>query len=207
MSQLCTGTLLKHQTVTLMHSHRFDAQSGIGQWARTVNADVTDNTPALKTLWHTAPDWLASLPLQQSMHLDQGGDAAEPDVTRLQLSNAHDPKLAAGLRYGWRHWLTLLDMHRPSKTAPANPCSDAQAVALLKAFTEFSVLCAVREGPLGVVQLNAQVEHALGALAQPGVDAAVGQHFGDEGARHDGAFVHVEGHALQPGFVREVGGR
>jgi len=158
MSQLCTGTLLQCQTVTLIHSHRFDAKSGIGQWARNVNADVADNTPALKALWNAAPDWLATRPLQQSIE----GDAAEPDVTRLQLASASDPKLAVGLRYGWRNWLALLDAHRPSKTVPAAPCSDAQAVALLKAFTEFCVLCAVREGPLGVVQLNAQVEHALG---------------------------------------------
>ena len=158
MSQLCTGSLLKAQTVTLIHSHRFDAQSGIGQWARTVNADVADNTHALKALWNAAPDWLANLPLQQSIE----GDMPEPDVTRLQLTSANDPKLAVGLRYGWRNWLALLDAHRPSKTVPAAPCSDAQAVALLKAFTEFCVLCAVREGPLGVVQLNAQVEHALG---------------------------------------------
>ncbi len=158
MSQLCTGSLLQHQTVTLIHSHRFDAKSGIGQWARAVNADVADNTPALKALWQVAPDWLATLPLQQSIE----GDAAEPDVTRLQLTSTSDPKLAVGLRYGWRNWLALLDAHRPSKTAPAKPCSDAQAVALLKGFTEFCVLCAVREGPLGVTQLNAQVEHALG---------------------------------------------
>ena len=158
MSQLCTGALLQHQTVTLIHSHRFDAKSGIGQWARTVNADVADHTPALKALWNAAPDWLATLPLQQSIE----GDAAEPDVTRLQLANASDPKLAVGLRYGWRHWLALLEAHRPSKTATAAPCNDTQAVALLKAFTEFCVLCAVREGPLGVVQLNTNVEHALG---------------------------------------------
>ncbi|BDU58913.1 RecBCD enzyme subunit RecD [Limnohabitans sp. MORI2] len=158
MSQLCTGSLLKAQTVTLIHSHRFDAKSGIGQWARTVNADAADNTPALKTLWNAAPDWLATLPLQQTID----GDTPEPDVTRLQLTSASDPKLAVGLRYGWRNWLALLDAHRPSKTAPAAPCSDAQAVELLKAFTEFCVLCAIREGPLGVVQLNAQVEHALG---------------------------------------------
>ena len=162
MSQLCTGRLLQHQTVTLVHSHRFGAKSGIGQWARAVNADVADNTPALKALWKDAPDWLATLPLQQSMHLDEGGDTPEPDVTRLQLSSASDPKLAVGLRYGWRNWLALLDAHRPSKTAPAAPCSDAQAVALLNAFTEFCVLCAVREGPLGVTQLNTHVEHALG---------------------------------------------
>jgi exodeoxyribonuclease V alpha subunit len=158
MSQLCTGSLLKAQTVTLIHSHRFDVKSGIGQWARAVNADAADNTPALKTLWNAAPDWLATLPLQQTID----GDTPEPDVTRLQLTSANDPKLAVGLRYGWRNWLALLDAHRPSKTAPAAPCSDAQAVELLKAFTEFCVLCAVREGPLGVVQLNAQVEHALG---------------------------------------------
>ena len=162
MSQLCTGSLLQHQTVTLIHSHRFDAKSGIGQWARAVNADAADNTPALKALWKDAPDWLATLPLQQSMHLDEGGDTPEPDVTRLQLTSASDPKLAVGLRYGWRNWLALLDAHRPSKTAPAAPCSDVQAVALLNAFTEFCVLCAVREGPLGVTQLNTQVEHALG---------------------------------------------
>jgi exodeoxyribonuclease V alpha subunit len=158
MSQLCTGSLLKAQTVTLIHSHRFDAKSGIGQWARAVNADVSDNTPALKALWKDAPDWLATLPLQQSIE----EDSAEPDVTRLQLASASDAKLAVGLRYGWRNWLALLDAHRPSKTTPAAPCSDAQAVALLKAFTEFCVLCAVREGPLGVTQLNTQVEHALG---------------------------------------------
>jgi exodeoxyribonuclease V alpha subunit len=167
MSQLCTGTLLPHQTVTLIHSHRFDAQSGIAQWARTVNAHVADNTPALKALWNAAPDWLATLPLQQSMDLGERGEAAEPDVTRLQLTRASDPKLAVGLRYGWRNWLALLDAHRPSKTAPAAPCNDAQALALLKAFTEFCVLCAVREGPLGVVQLNAQVEHALGLGQSP----------------------------------------
>jgi exodeoxyribonuclease V alpha subunit len=163
MSQLCTGSLLKAQTVTLIHSHRFDAKSGIGQWARTVNADVADNTPALKALWNAAPDWLATLPLQQTIE----GDAAEPDVTRLQLTSASDPKLAVGLRYGWRNWLALLEAHRPSKTKAAAPCSDAQAVALLKAFTEFCVLCAVREGPLGVTQLNAQVEHALGLGQSP----------------------------------------
>jgi exodeoxyribonuclease V alpha subunit len=163
MSQLCTGSLLKAQTVTLIHSHRFDAKSGIGQWARAVNADATDNTPALKALWNAAPDWLATLPLQQSIE----EDTAEPDVTRLQLNSASDPKLAVGLRYGWRNWLALLEAHRPSKTKAAAPCSDAQAVALLKAFTEFCVLCAVREGPLGVTQLNAQVEHALGLGQSP----------------------------------------
>ena len=163
MSQLCTGALLRAQTVTLTHSHRFDAQSGIGQWAQAVNHTSTNNTPALKALWKVAPDWLASLPLQQRLD----GDTPEPDVTRLQLSSANDPQLAVGLRHGWHTWLALLDAHRPSKTRPAAPCSDAQAWALLNAFTEFCVLCAVREGPLGVIQLNSTVERALGLGDSP----------------------------------------
>jgi exodeoxyribonuclease V alpha subunit len=158
MSQLCTGSLLRHQTVTLLHSHRFHAQSGIGHWAKAVNHNEADNTPALKALWKAAPDWLATLPVQQSLD----GDTPQADVTQLQLASAHDAKLGVGLRYGWRHWLALLEPHRSSHAHTAQACSDAQAVELLKAFTEFCVLCAVREGPLGVVQLNAQVEHALG---------------------------------------------
>jgi exodeoxyribonuclease V alpha subunit len=123
-----------------------------------VNHASANHTPALKALWKAAPDWLASLPLQQRLD----GDMPEPDVTRLQLSSASDPQLAVGLRHGWRKWLALLDAHRASKTRDAMPCSDAQALNLLKAFTEFCVLCAVREGPLGVTQLNTHIERALG---------------------------------------------
>ena len=158
MSQLCTGTLLQHQTVTLVHSHRFHDQSGIGHWAKAVNHNEADNTPALKALWKTTPDWLATLPVQQSID----GDTPQADVTQLQLASAHDAKLGVGLRYGWRNWLALLEPHRSSHAHTAHPCSNAQAVALLQAFTEFCVLCAVREGPLGVTQLNTHVAHALG---------------------------------------------
>ena len=52
---------------------------------------------------------------------------------------------------------------------------------------------------------GAQVEHLLGVFTQPEIDAAVRQQLGDEAARHDGALVHVERHALQPGLARQVG--
>ncbi|MPM61604.1 hypothetical protein SDC9_108464 [bioreactor metagenome] len=42
-------------------------------------------------------------------------------------------------------------------------------------------------------------------IAQPFVDAAVGQQLGDEAARHDGAFVDIERHTLQPRLACEVG--
>ncbi len=158
MAQLCTGSLLRAQTVTLTYSHRFAAQGGIGQWAQAVNAHVPDNTSALQTLWTAAPDWLGTLP--RSANATDA--AAAPDVTRLELSHANDHKLAAGLRHGWHEWLTLLRPHLSNASKPYTPCTDAHALALLKAFTQFSVLGAVREGPLGVVQLNTQIEKALG---------------------------------------------
>jgi exodeoxyribonuclease V alpha subunit len=152
MSQLCTGTLLQNQTVTLTQSHRFNANSGIGKWAQAVNAQhKLDNTAELKALWHEAPDWIATL--ADDSH----------DVTRLQLPLASDPKLAAGLKQGWKNWLALLaEVSASNSISTPASCNDAQALALLNAFSEFCVLCALRDGPLGVTQLNAHVEQALG---------------------------------------------
>lgn len=164
MSQLCTGELLRAQTVTLTHSHRFDAASGIGQWAQAVNADSQDNAVAVQALWNAAPDWLSTLQTSTFEDAMEGPELATQmhQVTRLQLSNAHDTKLAPALRYGWRHWLSLLNEYRADISEQTSACTDSQANDLLKTFSEFSVLCAVREGPFGVTQLNAHIEKALG---------------------------------------------
>ena len=156
MAQLCAGPLLTAQTVTLTQSHRFDAQSGIGRWAQAIQNVQAPDTSALATLWQEAPDALA--------------DPAWPaDVTRLTWRRAQDPQLAPLLRAGWHRWLQALAPHRSDADphARAQPCSDAQAAALLQAFGSFCVLCALREGPLGVRQLNAQAERALGLGASP----------------------------------------
>ena len=164
MSQLCTGELLRAQTVTLTHSHRFDAASGIGQLAQAVNADSQDNVAAVQALWNTAPDWLSTLQTSTFEDAMKGPELASQmhQVTRLQLSNAHDTKLAPALRHGWRHWLSLLNEYRADISEQTSACTDSQANDLLKTFSEFSVLCAVREGPFGVTQLNAHIEKSLG---------------------------------------------
>jgi exodeoxyribonuclease V alpha subunit len=41
-------------------------------------------------------------------------------------------------------------------------CTDAQALAALQDFAEFQMLCAVREGPWGVQQLNRRIATGLG---------------------------------------------
>ena len=167
MSQLCTGELLRAQTVTLTHSHRFDAASGIGQWAQAVNADNQNNAASIQALWNAAPDWLSTLPNNASEDSKQDSGQTDPlhQVTKLQLHNAHDTKLAQALAFGWRHWLSLIDSHRTNTFEKITACTDSQAIDLLKSFNEFSVLCAVREGPFGVTQLNAHIEKALGFTA------------------------------------------
>lgn len=164
MSQLCTGELLRAQTVMLTHSHRFDATSGIGKWAQAVNADNQDNAAAVHALWNAAPDWLGTLQTSAFEDAMEGPELATQmhQVTRLQLSNAHDTKLAPALRHGWRHWLSLLNEYRADISEQTSACTDSQANDLLKTFSEFSVLCAVREGPFGVTQLNAHIEKAIG---------------------------------------------
>ena len=161
MSQLCTGTLLRAHTVTLTHSHRFVANSGIGKWAQAVNAEHTSQE-VIRDIWRAAPDWLTT---QAATNPANGNPRTEEEpthaVTRLELQSAQDAKLGNVLRQGWRHWLSLLEAHRTHTAKPALTCNDEQAIALLETFSEFCVLCAVREGSFGVTQLNAHIEKAL----------------------------------------------
>ncbi|MNV19701.1 hypothetical protein D3C71_1105770 [compost metagenome] len=53
---------------------------------------------------------------------------------------------------------------------------------------------------------RAQVQHLAGVVAQVLVSPPIDQQFGNEAARHDGAFVHVERYTLQPGLLCEIGG-
>ncbi|PKO61228.1 MAG: exodeoxyribonuclease V subunit alpha [Betaproteobacteria bacterium HGW-Betaproteobacteria-18] len=132
------GSPLAQQTVMLRLSHRFADNSGIGQWARAVNAG---DSASVARLWQQAPTW----------HLD-----AHDSVTRLQPGQAHDPRLQALVQHGWQAWLQQLEPFKNSA------CSDAQALAALHAFASFQVLCAVRDGPWGVASLNQHIAASLG---------------------------------------------
>jgi len=135
-----TGSALAQQTVMLRHSHRFAANSLIGQWASAVNAG---DKPAVSALWDHTPAWRPDQPAS---------------VTRLQPGTGHTAGLAALARVGWQQTLASLQALQTTQAA----CSDAQALALLKALGRFQVLCALREGPWGVLALNRSLAHALG---------------------------------------------
>ena len=133
-----TASPLAQQTIMLRHSRRFSDESGIGQWAKAVNAGDTD---AVRNHWRHTPVWSA---------------VAQVSVDRLTIERAHDRPLLALIRQGWQPCLAALH------TIPPSGSTDDQAVNALSAFSRFQVLCAVREGPWGVATLNRVMASALG---------------------------------------------
>jgi exodeoxyribonuclease V alpha subunit len=132
------GSALAQQTVMLRLSHRFSEDSGIGLWAKAVNAG---DTATVQNLWREAPTWAHD---------------SKASVDRLQLQHSNDRNLIALVRQGWEPYLSEI------QHAKQGVCSDEQALKVLKAFSQFQVLCAVRDGPWGVVALNRLIASALG---------------------------------------------
>jgi exodeoxyribonuclease V alpha subunit len=132
------GSLLAQQTVTLRFSRRFKDDSGIGLWAKAVNmGDVSE----VKRLWRATPEYAV------------GSDAV---VDRLQCTTPHDRQLTDLVKAGWSEWLAQMNALR------TEPCTDKHALMALKAFAQFQVLCAVRDGPWGVDLLNQRIAQSLG---------------------------------------------
>jgi exodeoxyribonuclease V alpha subunit len=78
----------------------------------------------------------------------------------LEPQQAWDTLLAALVQSGWHLWREQL------QSLGEQPCSDAQALALLQALARFQVLCALREGPWGVNSLNRAIGQVLGIATE-----------------------------------------
>ena len=133
---------LAQQTVMLRHSHRFSDQSDIGQWALAVNAGDAD---AVRRHFRQTPVWSAR------------HDAC---VDRLTIARSHDPALFALIRQGWQPCLS--ELQKAQREVQHGVYADAQALKVLRALSHFQVLCAVRDGPWGVITLNRLIASALG---------------------------------------------
>ncbi|RVU41359.1 exodeoxyribonuclease V subunit alpha [Rheinheimera riviphila] len=134
--------LLEQQLVMLRTSHRFGADSGIGQLATAVN--LGDDTTALQILQQPPADlrWLQFSPESADFsHLVQHGSPHQ------------------ALAEGFAGYLALV------KNPPAATASSAEydrwALAVLQKFASFQVLAAVRQGKFGVEQLNARIAAIL----------------------------------------------
>jgi len=132
------ASVLAQQTAMLRLSRRFRDDSGIGIWAKAVNAG---DGSMVKGLWRDCQAW----------QRDSGAV-----VDRLRPGSAHDTQLGALVQSGWQAWLQQV------RALGALACSDAQALQALQAFGSFQVLCAVREGPWGVTLLNQRIALGLG---------------------------------------------
>jgi exodeoxyribonuclease V alpha subunit len=130
-------------------SRRFDADSAIGQWAKLINEGQQQ---ALKAHWQALPT-ADALPSNASPEMQRW-----PDAWRGRSQGQLQSEVVKALQQGWAHWLTLL---RPLQQVDA-VCDNAQALQLLSSFSEFQVLCALRQGAWGVQALNERIAVALG---------------------------------------------
>lgn len=142
-------------------SHRFSADSGIGRLAEAVNSG---DWPAVQAVAAAGYPDVAFTPVYrgddaalQALVLD-GAPQGFPDAGRHRTLRGKT--LAAPV--GFRHYLEVLRDARPGADA-GQPAMDAWALAVLKAYGQFQLLCALREGPFGVVGLNQRVASLLRA--------------------------------------------
>ncbi|MDI9330290.1 MAG: exodeoxyribonuclease V subunit alpha [Alphaproteobacteria bacterium] len=141
LAQLCEAPWLEAQRVQLRHSHRFQADRGIGQWARMVQ----HGTPAERAqAWSVLPTGWTSA---------QGQVTQLPELT--PFSAAGRTVLQQAFAPWWDHLMQAIGDGQQA-VAPE------QARALLDSYSQAGVLCALREGPWGVESLNHQIALALG---------------------------------------------
>ncbi len=138
-----TGTALNQAVVMLRHSHRFAADSGIGQLAEAVNAGDQATILAI-------------------------GARPHADLDLVPLADTEDPAFRSviiagrGTAPGYRHYLEVLRQHRPAADA-GQAAYDDWARTVLEAHAGFQVLCALRGGPWGVEGLNPRIARLLQA--------------------------------------------
>ncbi len=156
------GRPLDQAIAKLRQSHRFSADSGIGRLAAAVNDG--DAGAAIDALSQALPDL-------SRIDLDLDADADANAVRRLVLDGASGGFPHAGegrfvggavqpAPVGYRRYLTLLRETRPAEGS-GRAAFDAWARGVLGAYNRFQLLCAVRNGPQGVEEMNRVVAQLL----------------------------------------------
>lgn len=129
---------LQH-TMMLHESRRFDASKGIGKLAFEINRGVTR--------W--LQDWLRNAEAMAT------ADAAMANIHRLQVTTPQQGELKRLVQRGYQPLLDLLDQ------AEQVTDSDTWGRQLLWQLQQFQVLCALREGDWGMLNLNRLVSQWL----------------------------------------------
>lgn len=143
-AQYCSPTpaALEQQLVMLRTSHRFTADSGIGQLAWAVNQGDAEQVQAIL---QQPPADIRLLKLS-------------PDSAEFSFFLLHGT-VVAPLQQGFAAYLTKVQQ-APAETASALQL-EQWALDILQRFGQFQLLCAVRQGQYGVEQLNQRVAAVL----------------------------------------------
>ncbi|MGA7782420.1 MAG: exodeoxyribonuclease V subunit alpha [Paraburkholderia sp.] len=152
------GTALDQSVAMLRQSHRFSAESGIGQLAALVNAGDAASVARIWTHGHADLALLVSPASDdasfKALVIDGDGGAA----ASAQLFGANGEP--AQVRHGYRHYLEAMHAQQPDRHAGPE-AFDGWAREVLKAHGQFQLLCALRRGPWGVEGLNKRVARLL----------------------------------------------
>ncbi|WP_432696777.1 exodeoxyribonuclease V subunit alpha [Marinobacterium sp. YM272] len=138
---------LAQQIVMLRHSHRFGADSGIGQLARAVNDGDTRRVEKIL--------------LANSAELALIEPGTEPGRALQPLMLEGGPLGRSRGAPGYRHYLENLHAQRPAGSDFSDPVWQAWGRTVLETFSRFRLLCALRKGPWGVEGQNGLIEQAL----------------------------------------------
>lgn len=155
------GTALDQSIAMLRQSHRFSAQSGIGQLAALVNAG---DAAAVARIWTQGHADLALLVCSatddasfKALVIDGCGGASDASASAQLFGANGEPGRP---RYGYRHYLETMHTQRPGRYDEPE-AFDIWARTVLKAHGEFQLLCALRRGPWGVEGLNKRIARLL----------------------------------------------
>ncbi|MGM0825108.1 MAG: exodeoxyribonuclease V subunit alpha [Pseudomonadota bacterium] len=165
------------QAITMLRvSHRFNAESGIGQLAQAINQPSHTQSEREKhqavhgVLRHGNPDL-------HHLVLGSNAESREEDTAldKLVIHGSPDafPNAGEGRTdhegtpiappTGYRHYLSTLKAQRPQGLAfeEDKKAYNDWAGAVLSAYSHFQLLCALRKGPWGVEGLNLRIAKTL----------------------------------------------
>ena len=125
------GAVIRDHICQLRKSYRFDENSGIGHLARASNAGDYE-------AWHTA--------LNPDSH-ESFSDIAFHELT----DEAYKAVISEATE----------DISKNIKQINQQGMSDTQALEIHKAYGRYQILCALKEGPLGVSGINEEIEKLL----------------------------------------------
>ncbi len=150
------GRPLDQAVAMLRHSYRFTADSGIGRLARAVNAG------ALSPELHAA---CRNGELPDVVWVRNNTASAPADELISEHALTGSPEQFGGATadrapVGYRHYLERMRESQLTSAAPRADWDDF-ARSILAAFSDFQVLCALRQGPWGVEGLNYRIADRL----------------------------------------------